>query len=252
MGAFLTFIGTRRLNDEAAKRSDILFDSHVYFDTLTKQPLSAKMPDGSLKSVKIAGKNIHDNDNSSYWLPHKLLTDATLPSGKEIVVRIKQFDFFDYDNLVNREDGIGFMNAHVKEDYVEDDNAMFSSYNDGCGLIDLGLYGPFQFSGKLNQNIPLICTPQIQKIHKTLFMNLINNNSMFSFGYLPDRKTEHDFDVKDFIFGHEPCSWNFAVDAQLDGANQIVDITDDSTGEPHDIAKSNICMYVNEVGHSGT
>ena len=31
---------------------------------------------------------------------------------------------------------------------------------------------------------------------------------------------------------------------------QVVDLTDDATGEPHDVAKSNIAMYVNEVGHN--
>ena len=30
----------------------------------------------------------------------------------------------------------------------------------------------------------------------------------------------------------------------------MVDFTDDTTGAPHDIAKSHVSMYVNEVGHN--
>jgi len=68
---------------------------------------------------------------------------------------------------------------------------------------------------------------------------------------LSDRKTEHDFDLKDFIFCHEPSSWNFGVEPKLHGFTQIIDVTDDTTGEPHDQAKENVCMYVNEAGSSG-
>jgi hypothetical protein len=30
----------------------------------------------------------------------------------------------------------------------------------------------------------------------------------------------------------------------------VVDFTDDTTGAPHDIARSHVSMYVNEVGHN--
>lgn len=39
---------------------------------------------------------------------------------------------------------------------------------------------------------------------------------------------------------------------KLCGKSQIIDITDDLTGEPHEIAKQNIPMYVNEIGHNKT
>jgi hypothetical protein len=65
-----------------------------------------------------------------------------------------------------------------------------------------------------------------------------------------DRKTESQFTVKSFIFGNAPNEWPFDVEEKLFGERQIIDITDDETGSPHEIARKNIAMYVNEVGHS--
>jgi hypothetical protein len=65
-----------------------------------------------------------------------------------------------------------------------------------------------------------------------------------------DRKTDIVFVVKDFLFSHEPSAWRFDVKEQLNGRPQVVDFTDDATGSPHEIAKSRVSMYVNEVGHS--
>lgn len=41
----------------------------------------------------------------------------------------------------------------------------------------------------------------------------------------------------------------FEADTALNGELQIIDVTDDATGLPHDAAKARIPMYVNEVGH---
>ena len=57
------------------------------------------------------------------------------------------------------------------------------------------------------------------------------------------------FGLKDFLFSHEPSGWVFDVPEKFKDHHQVVDLTDDSTGEPHKVAKSNIAMYVNEVGH---
>jgi hypothetical protein len=40
-------------------------------------------------------------------------------------------------------------------------------------------------------------------------------------------------------------AWNFGVDEKLRGSIQIVDITDDCTGEPHRLAETNIPMVRN-------
>jgi hypothetical protein len=58
--------------------------------------------------------------------------------------------------------------------------------------------------------------------------------------------------VKSFLFNFEPNEWSFGVSEKLCGQSQIIDITDDLTGEPHEIAKQNIPMYVNEIGHNKT
>jgi hypothetical protein len=47
----------------------------------------------------------------------------------------------------------------------------------------------------------------------------------------------------------EPSSWGFSVEETIHDHEQTVDITDDGTGEPHEIARQNIPMYVNEAGH---
>lgn len=69
-----------------------------------------------------------------------------------------------------------------------------------------------------------------------------------------DRKSKDGaFDIKSFIFSHDPSEWAFAVQEKLFGREeQTIDITDDLTGKTHDIAKSHVPMYVNEVGHNKT
>lgn len=52
------------------------------------------------------------------------------------------------------------------------------------------------------------------------------------------------------MFSHEPSSWRFDVEEDLNGHKQCVDFTDDTTGSPHTVARSHVAMYVNEVGHN--
>lgn len=75
--------------------------------------------------------------------------------------------------------------------------------------------------------------------------------------------------MKDFLFSHEPSVWRFDVDKTMTNETltpnarynpnrrslhndqpTVIDITDDATGAPHDIAESHMSMYVNEVGHN--
>jgi len=111
------------------------------------------------------------------------------------------------------DDSVGFWNEFsLIEDFQDsNDNITFSSKFPGCGLVELDRYAPL----------------------------------------LPeDRKTDIVFSVKDFIFSFEPSSWRFDVSEELNGCHQVVDFTDDTTGAPHIVAKSNVAMYVNEVGHN--
>jgi len=76
----------------------------------------------------------------------------------------------------------------VWEIYVESNEVQFCSYDYGCGLIDIGRGGPFLYS---------------------------------------DRKTELEFNFKNFIFDYEPAAWNNGVSENMRGSFQVIDITSD-------------------------
>ena len=65
-----------------------------------------------------------------------------------------------------------------------------------------------------------------------------------------DRKINLHFDFKNFIHNYEPSEWSYEVPEKMLGHRQIVDITDDTTGEVHSIAKKHTPIYVNEVGNN--
>jgi hypothetical protein len=52
------------------------------------------------------------------------------------------------------------------------------------------------------------------------------------------------------LFDGEPSGWNFGVDELHLGYEQIVDVTDDATGETHSDAARLGMIFVNEVGHN--
>ena len=93
--------------------------------------------------------------------------------------------------------------------YVENSEIPFSTNQIGCSVIEIGRYGPFRRS---------------------------------------DRKYQLHYDLKNFIFSNEVSEWGFDVIENLNGHEQVADVTDDSTGMPHDVTKQNIAMYVNETG----
>lgn len=86
-------------------------------------------------------------------------------------------------------------------------------YSSKEGSIELGLYGPFR---------------------------------------LEDRKIEPLFTAKNWILSFSPQEWPFEAAEPLYNHVQILDITSDSTGEPHETARKNLPMYVNEIGYSGS
>mmetsp|Transcript_11092 Transcript_11092/g.31898 ORF Transcript_11092/g.31898 Transcript_11092/m.31898 type:complete len:152 (-) Transcript_11092:1163-1618(-) len=69
--------------------------------------------------------------------------------------------------------------------------------------------------------------------------------------FLPDdRKTLTLFELKSFLFDGGPGEWGFGVGKKLDKQEQILDITSDVTGEPHETARQSLPMHANEVGHN--
>ena len=60
-----------------------------------------------------------------------------------------------------------------------------------------------------------------------------------------DTKKGHTFNLKNFLFSSTCGEWTF--DTTFDGDENLFDITDDETGELHDLAKRHIPAYVNET-----
>lgn len=63
-----------------------------------------------------------------------------------------------------------------------------------------------------------------------------------------DRKIWEHYELKNFLFCHEPSEWAWEVDLPGRTHQQAVDITDDSTGMIHALAKHSTLVYVNETG----
>ena len=135
-------------------------------------------------------------------------------SGATVTLTGRNLHGDEYLDGAEKEDSVGVWNEFTWDDFVESDsNISFSSKHVGCALIELGRYAPLLKA---------------------------------------DRKPEFLFSMKDFIFDNEPSSWRFDVKEKLNVnglQNQVVDFTDDTTGSPHAVARANIAMYVNEVGH---
>lgn len=82
-------------------------------------------------------------------------------------------------------------------------------------------------------------------------MNLrIKELDTYLFHFPADRVTEEKYDIHSFLFSKIPSEWGFDVPEKLNGKPQVIDITDDLTGDTHEIACRHIPMYVNEVGHN--
>jgi len=220
-GAFLTFLGARVLQPHLQEQSDKILENRIAHVPPTMFPLSATTPDGSIVRVAMAGDNLHGNDNCLYWPESSIPLFAPKSNGDLVRVKTKganiraesdsSLAFVTSARKKRNGRGLGFLEIFAETDYIHDSSREFCSYSDGCGLIDLGRYGPLQKE---------------------------------------DRKIDTNFDFKNFIFDFEPAAWNFGVSEKIKGRKQIIDVTEDATGEPHLIAKENIPMYVNEVGHN--
>lgn len=133
------------------------------------------------------------------------------------------------------DDGIGLFNEFTLDDFIDVKNVTYSSKHPGCAMIELDRYAPLLPEGKLEVSLVYFQASHIDNLLVLCF---------------EDRKPDFIFGFKDFIYSHEPSSWRFDVDEELNGHKQVVDFTDDKTGCPHSVARSRIAMYVNEVGHN--
>ncbi len=97
--------------------------------------------------------------------------------------------------------------------YTKNSDILFSTTQIGCSVIELGRYGPFLRS---------------------------------------DRKFMMHYDLKNFVFSNEVSEWGFEIVEDLNGIDQVADVTDDTTGMPHAVTEQNVPMYVNETGGDPT
>jgi len=159
------------------------------------------------------GKRKNPRDTPSMSQTRKPLDAAFSASGAVVTLRGRVIHTDERHYGPDDPDRIGMFREFALDDFEDAaDNVTFSSKHLGCALIELE-----------DRYAPLLPA---------------------------DRKTDQLFSVKDFIFSHEPSSWRFDVNEELYGYPQVVDFTDDATGAPHALARANMSMYVNEVGHN--
>jgi len=220
-GAFLTFLGARKLKERARILSEKLMKDRLEFEEFydeNEEPPTLEAVIGDYNViVTLTGQDLHGNGNCTYFSYTRFPLKAKLYDKIQNVFIGPNEVHDDVQALRSRneiaspENGLGKLKMFTDDDYESDDETQFCSIDQGT--IDLGRYGPF---------------------------------------LLTDRKTEMEFNLKDFLFDFEPAAWNFHVEEKLRGCSQFIDVTDDCTGEPHRLACSNIPKYVNEVGHDQT
>lgn len=185
-GAFLTYLGARLLNEERRGRTyDVLYNSSGRPPDVSLKPLEATFrrtkpifPESHRATVILKGENLDEYGGEEYWADTQNDLFAVINGSKKIKIKLTDNNNELHDNgqdlLASRnlkpgEVPIGFRKLQ-REAHYEKVPIPFCSYYRGCGLIDLGRYGPFRRS---------------------------------------DRKTELEFGIKDFIFEHEPSGEDF-------------------------------------------
>lgn len=220
-GLFLKFLGAKELKPSKRARGECIRESRPVNPNMFFDKLSLFHPRGFGMNLTINGEHLKAPYNSLYT---RRTLQMTLPDDRLHIrkqqtrtVNLKFSDpdiIYDDDELEGLREPtkrIGHYGLFTEDDFVDAPRRTFSSLHSNCGFIDIGRYGPF---------------------------------------LKEDRKIEIIFDVKNFLFSFEPGMWSFGVPEKILGRDQVIDITDDLTGEPHEEARRNLTMYVNEVGHN--
>ncbi|KAL7521142.1 hypothetical protein ACHAWX_005840 [Stephanocyclus meneghinianus] len=209
-GVFLTYLGAKVLNPKANARSERLLSEHVFFDSHFSHQLSAVTQQGKRMTVTISPNSVHLNENNVLWSKQRSAA---------------------YD-------------AHIKQNPKQhfDENGVACSIHDEVQ--------------ELRSSVPH--TERIGQLGiNSLFDYVDDDTTSFWSRHLielgrygpfrpEDRKSEIHFNMKNFIFDYEPHEWAYSTDEK---GNTFVDITDDTTGQIHELARQHTSVYVNEVGH---
>ena len=153
LGAFLTFLGARVLNNEKKQERDQKLESRIPREIDTQQPLEALTPDGFGVSVYLTGVNLHGNRNLPFWPETAVPLQARLPGGKTLHVNLAGYHLHCDDsedeeeplNLSICPKRVGALGIHTESDYAQDSRMEFSTE---LSLVDLGRYGPVLKTGK--------------------------------------------------------------------------------------------------------
>jgi hypothetical protein len=123
MGAFLTYMGARKINKDSATYklcNDLLLDI-IYEEPETMSHIIAVMPDGRTKAVKLCGDNLHCYYNCIYCpksVELKNKAPSALVNGKIIKVKVAGECLETFHELKDRpKDGIGHLGMYRGEDY---------------------------------------------------------------------------------------------------------------------------------------
>ncbi|KAL7568739.1 hypothetical protein ACA910_021732 [Epithemia clementina (nom. ined.)] len=220
LGAFITYLGSMHLDPKVKEQHDGALSERTYYEPDTMGKLEFVRGDGQQATLKLTGDDLHGNDNNPYW-PSTLIPweiKMVVPGQKQpktVSVRITGELIHqdpDFEELKRRADkhGNGFGYLGL---LLDSDFAPGSkAFKVRDRSIRIGRYGPLQKQ---------------------------------------DRKPDGFFNCKSFIFSLEPADYCFDVQERYcaNGEPQVIDISDDVTGLPHDAARQSLPMYVNEVGH---
>ncbi len=149
-GAYLTFLGARKLTKQAATRSERLLKQHVIEDMTDLEPLTAKLPGGLGIGVTVTGRNLYGNDNNQYWSKNRSqlffehCQNGTIsPELDENLVQCEiHREVLKLRSKVEDGKRIGFLGIHSESDYVESDDELFWSGPES--MFEIGRYGPIR------------------------------------------------------------------------------------------------------------
>jgi hypothetical protein len=151
-GAFLTFLGARKLKEEAKKKSQELLCDRLYVESATTKALEATIGHMNM-SVVLRGEDLHGNWNNVLFPITRFPLKAIIPNGKEVNIKLTPHSIHDdVKQLRDRKEikpldnGLGHFKIFTEEDYEHDDAIQYCS--DDFGIVDLGRYGPFSKYGK--------------------------------------------------------------------------------------------------------
>lgn len=251
-GAFLVYLGALKLNGTEKARRDRMMSKREYYFPQTTRLLDVRDVDGWEKTLRLAGENLHGNHNNCYWPKHMIPRKAVWKTTERIHTCLLSLTgrscYMDDDDERDAEyveaklqtmksrglEPIGHLGIYSIEDYSP---APGISFKLDKNVIDLGRYGPWRNQGNYFHHCSLLLLP----FHCTHYLTLF-----------ADRKPRSALDIKAFLFQNQPNRYTMGTEQSLDGEEQIIDVSDDVTGLPHDIAKANIPMYINEVGYDLT